>query len=284
LAVKKIQMDRVTDKRFTKRLYREITNHSAMDHPNIVRLRDVFVDDESRVCLVMERCQGGEVFDFINKFIISEEHIKTIVRQVLLAVEYMHSCNVVHRDLKPENLMLVKPFATNQELLIKVIDFGFSRQIPQDNTKMLTACGSSDYVAPEILTGKGYGAECDLWSVGVINYVLFCSTAPFSGDTPADTCKNVAKGVYTYPDSVGVSQEAKAFISGLLEKDATKRLTPTQALESSWLQSAARHPRGRPQKPCINAEMPPQPQGKSSRWIRPFQARAGSSPDLDVWG
>ena len=66
------------------------------------------------------------------------------------------------------------------------------------------------------MTGKGYGAECDLWSVGVINYVLFCSTTPFSGDTPADTCKNVAKGVYTYPDYVGVSQEAKAFISGLV--------------------------------------------------------------------
>ena len=113
----------------------ETTILKEMDHPNIVRLRDVFVDDDSRVCLVMERCQGGEVFDFINKFIISEEHIKTIVRQVLLAVEYMHSCNVVHRDLKPENLMLAKPFAedheSDQELVIKVIDFGFSRRIPQ---------------------------------------------------------------------------------------------------------------------------------------------------------
>jgi len=147
LAVKRVQLQN-TDEINRKRLQREIRILSAMDHPNIVRLLRVIEDDEC-ISLVQERCMGGELFDFVNDFqtfhatgerswrrtnttemlTVTEEHIAKMVRQILLAVEYMHSCNVVHRDLKLENVMLTAPFAADTIPEVKVVDLGFSRQV-----------------------------------------------------------------------------------------------------------------------------------------------------------
>lgn len=147
VAVKRVQLQN-TDEVNLKRLQREIRMLSKMDHPNVVRLLRV-IEDEECVSLVQERCMGGELFDFVNDFqtfhangerswrrtnttemlTVTEEHIAKMVRQILLAVDYMHTCNIVHRDLKLENVMLTRPFSADKEPEVKVVDLGFSREI-----------------------------------------------------------------------------------------------------------------------------------------------------------
>jgi len=147
MAVKRIHLQN-TDEVNVKRLQREIRILTLMDHPNIVRLLRVIEDDEC-VSLVQERCMGGELFDFVNDFqtfhangerswrrtnttemlTVTEDHVAKMVRQILLAVDYMHSMNVVHRDLKLENVMLTEPFTADGEPEVKVVDLGFSRQV-----------------------------------------------------------------------------------------------------------------------------------------------------------
>jgi calcium-dependent protein kinase len=279
-----------------RRLKREIRILSAMDHPNIVQLHRV-IEDADCVSLVQEQCTGGELFDFVNDFqtfhangerswrrtnttemlTITEEHIAKMVRQILLAVDYMHSCNVVHRDLKLENVMLTVPFSVNSDPMIKIVDLGFSREWTGGND-MFTACGSTLYIAPEVLTakatGRGYGRECDLWAVGVMTYILLCCRPPFSGATSADVGRAIHKGAYSYPDYALVSEEARELIRGLLEVDPAKRLTAKEALKSKWIASVEpSDPTQVPQVPCkaVHEALPSMRQGRSrslTSWLR----------------
>jgi len=256
LAVKRVQLQNADDVS-RRRLKREIRILSAMDHPNIVQLQRV-IEDGDCVSLVQEQCTGGELFDFVNDFqtfhangerswrrtnttemlTVTEVHIAKMIRQILLAVDYMHSCNVVHRDLKLENVMLTAPFTADTDPVIKVVDLGFSREWTGGND-MFTACGSTLYIAPEVLTakatGKGYGRECDLWAVGVMTYILLCCRPPFTGATSWDVGQAINKGAYAYPEYALVSEEARELIRGLLEVDPAKRLTAKEALKSSWI-------------------------------------------------
>jgi serine/threonine protein kinase len=295
LAVKRVQLQNADDVA-RRRLKREIRILSAMDHPNIVQLHRV-IEDADCVSLVQEQCTGGELFDFVNDFqtfhangerswrrtnttemlTITEEHIAKMVRQILLAVDYMHSCNVVHRDLKLENVMLTVPFSVNSDPMIKIVDLGFSREWTGDND-MFTACGSTLYLAPEVLTakatGRGYGRECDLWAVGVMTYILLCCRPPFSGATSADVGRAIHKGAYTYPDYALVSEEARELIRGLLEVDPAKRLTAKEALKSKWIASVEPPDSTQvPQVPCkgVHEAPPSMRQGRSrslTSWLR----------------
>jgi len=262
LAVKRVQLH-TTDELNVKRLQREINILGSLDHPNIVRLVRV-IEDVDCVSLVQERCLGGELFDFVNDFqtfhasgerswrrtnttelvMVTEEHIAKMVRQILLAVDYMHCCNVVHRDLKLENVMLTRPFSLDADPEIKVVDLGFSREF-SGARDMLTACGSTLYIAPEVLSAKssghGYGKECDLWAVGVITYILLCCRPPFTGATSTswDVGQSIQKGEFSYPDYALVSEDAMQLIAGLLHTDPAKRLTAKQALKMSWIEGVA---------------------------------------------
>uniref|UniRef100_A0A7S0EW96 Protein kinase domain-containing protein n=1 Tax=Hanusia phi TaxID=3032 RepID=A0A7S0EW96_9CRYP len=245
-----------------KRIEREISILGSLKHRNVVKLLHVMKEKGSHgeevVSLVLERCLGGELFDFVNDFqtfhangdrswrrsnttevlTVKEEHIVKIIYHILVAVEYLHSQHVVHRDLKLENVMFEEPFNVDKEPVVKLIDFGFSREFGNERD-MFTACGSTLYIAPEVLmakeTGLGYSSECDLWAVGVMSFILLCCKPPFSGPTSYDIGCAIKSGNYSYPDYALVSDEAKDFIAGLLELNPSKRLTARQALEHAWI-------------------------------------------------
>lgn len=159
-----------------------------LDHPNIVRLFEVFQDDK-RFYLVTELCTGGELFDEITKRShFSEADAALITKQVLSAVAYCHSKNICHRDLKPENILLDSKAADSSNS-IKVIDFGASQKF-DPSKKMNQIYGTAYYIAPEILKSD-YNEKCDVWSVGVILFILLSGRPPFGGDNDKEILDSV---------------------------------------------------------------------------------------------
>ena len=149
-----------------------------IDHPNIVRLVEVFEDDR-HICLVMELMKGGEILQQINdREEFYEEEAREIIAQVVDAANYCHELGIIHRDIKPENLLLSDINFHH----LKLVDFGLSRQLDLSmaNDLATTSCGSPNYVAPEIIKGKKYGPEVDFWAIGIVTYVLLSSQAPFA--------------------------------------------------------------------------------------------------------
>jgi calcium-dependent protein kinase len=160
---------------------REIKILIQTDHPNIIKLYDVYTTINS-LYLIMEECHGGELFDKIlehieNQEMYTEKEAAEIILQVMSAVEYCHNNGIVHRDLKPENLLYLKK-GNEKNNPLKVIDFGLSQTL---NTKKILSSkvGTAYYVSPEILAGK-YNEKCDIWSCGVILYVLLSGEPPFN--------------------------------------------------------------------------------------------------------
>ncbi|KPP69201.1 calcium/calmodulin-dependent protein kinase type IV-like [Scleropages formosus] len=146
-----------------------------LSHPNIIKLKEIF-ETPTEINLVLELVTGGELFDrIVEKGYYSERDAADAVKQILEAVAYLHENGVVHRDLKPENLL----YATSApDAPLKIADFGLSK-IVDDQVTMKTVCGTPGYCAPEILRGCAYGPEVDMWSVGVITYILLCGFEPF---------------------------------------------------------------------------------------------------------
>ncbi|XP_069748889.1 calcium/calmodulin-dependent protein kinase type IV isoform X4 [Narcine bancroftii] len=146
-----------------------------LSHPNIIRLKEIF-ETPLEINLVLELVTGGELFDrIVERGYYSEKDAADVVRQILEAVAYLHENGIVHRDLKPENLLYASPAP---DALLKIADFGLSK-IVQDQVTMKTLCGTPGYCAPEILCGSAYGPAVDMWSVGVITYILLCGFEPF---------------------------------------------------------------------------------------------------------
>ncbi|CAE8621616.1 unnamed protein product, partial [Polarella glacialis] len=214
-------------------LQREIELMKAMDHPNIVKLFESFEDHRS-VYLVMELCDGGELFDrVIEAGHLTERQAAVVIKQACRALCYMHSQGVCHRDLKPENFLLLNKCPL-EESTLKLIDFGLSRRF-QPGEVLKTAVGTLAYVAPEVLK-QAYSTPCDLWSLGVIMYVLLCGRVPFDGDDK-EMVRKARKGNYCLegPDWEPVSERAKILIRRLLLVDPSLRPSATQALEDKWI-------------------------------------------------
>ncbi|KAJ9439464.1 hypothetical protein DIPPA_08910 [Diplonema papillatum] len=207
-------------------------------HPNIVNLLDVFEDDD-RLYLIMELMTGGELFDKIcNDYPsgYSEQQAAELARQIIEAVKYLHGRGIIHRDLKPENLLFATPDDTTAQ--IKISDFGLAK-IWNGDTLARTACGSPNYVAPEVLLNemRGYTFVVDMWSVGVIVYVLLCGFCPFFDENTPALFRAITKGDYSFPSPYwdNISEDAKDFIRRLLVVNPEKRLTPEQALKHAWI-------------------------------------------------
>jgi len=216
----------------------EIEISRALDHPQIIRLFETF-EDRCNVYLVMEVCNGGELFDVIVQTgHFSERQAAVLMHQLCCAVAYLHAEGICHRDLKPENLLFVSrgPVETTP---LKLIDFGLARRFKADEA-LKTSVGTPLYAAPEVIRGL-YGAACDLWSCGVILFLLLCGCPPFDGSSPRAIIRAVKKGRYSLDDAVwqNVSKDAKDLVRGLLEKDTQKRLTAAQVLEHGWIQGRA---------------------------------------------
>lgn len=229
-AIKTISKSRLV---FLPRFRQEISIMKELEHPNIVRLYETFEDNEN-IYLVMELCSGGELFDQIIKAgFFSEREAAVAVKQMLNAVFYLHTHKICHRDLKPENFLLSAPSIDSE---LKLIDFGLSSRIPETSVPMTTKSGTPYYVAPEVLGGR-YNEKCDLWSIGVLAYVLLCGYAPFNGANDKEILLRVKGGRYTFPPSEwnGVSAQGKDFIKKLLEFDPSKRMSASEALEHAWI-------------------------------------------------
>jgi len=206
-----------------------------LDHPNVVKLLEAY-ESKSSVYLVMELVTGGELFDrIVEKGSYTEKDAADLIKQVLSAVAYMHSSGVVHRDLKPENLLYHSP---DEDSKIMISDFGLSKM--EDSGIMATACGTPGYVAPEVLAQKPYGKEVDVWSIGVISYILLCGYPPFYDENDANLFAQILKGEFEFdsPYWDDISQEAKEFIRSLMCVDVDKRLSCEDAIAHSWISGA----------------------------------------------
>jgi len=218
-------------------LDREIDILKKVNHPNIIALKDVF-DSPDILYIVTELATGGELFDrIVEKTQYAEKDAIPLVRQLLSAIAYLHKAGIVHRDLKPENLLLGD---RTDSAAVKVADFGLSKVI-DPSVMMATSCGTPSYVAPEVLMAKGYGPEVDLWSIGVITFILLCGYPPFFSEDLAELFEQIMTADYEFADEYwsAVSSEAKDFISGLLVVDPSNRMTAKQALAHPWLRGLA---------------------------------------------
>jgi len=216
-------------------LSREIKIMKKLQHPNIVQLYDVFETGEC-LYLVMEVMAGGELFDqIIKRGHYNEDDARRVIEQILVGVEYMHNHGVVHRDLKPENLLCNADGET-----LKIGDFGMSKDVAMGNLQ--TSVGSPNYIAPEVLLGGQYGSECDMWSIGVITYVLLCGFTPFYGENQKKMFEQIVKANFDFPppEWSDVSAEAMDLIKQLLVANPTNRLTAKQALGHPWIQNKSR--------------------------------------------
>ena len=211
-------------------LLSEISILSKLTHPSIMQIYEIF-EDNVNIYIVSEYCKGGELFDIISKKgSFTEKEACIIMKQILSAVCYSHQRGIVHRDLKPENILM----ENTKGLSLKLIDWGCATQLKKQE-RLHTTDGTSYYIAPEVLQGD-YDEKCDIWSCGVILYILLCGYAPFYGDTDEDIYKEVLKGEYDFPKEEWsqVSEEAKNLVKKMIEKDPTKRISALDALQDPW--------------------------------------------------
>lgn len=207
-----------------------------LTHPNIVQLYETY-EDKSKIYLVMELVTGGELFDrIVEKGSYTEKDASDLIRQILEAVDYMHEQGVVHRDLKPENLLFYSP---DDDSKIMISDFGLSKM--EDSGIMATACGTPGYVAPEVLAQRPYGKAVDIWSIGVISYILLCGYPPFYDENDANLFAQILKGEFEFdsPYWDDISDSAKDFIRHLMCVSVEKRFTCKQALAHPWISGNA---------------------------------------------
>jgi calcium/calmodulin-dependent protein kinase I len=212
-------------------LQREIDIMKKLKHGHIIALEEVF-DEPDYIYLVLELVTGGELFDqIVARGVYTEKDAAQVVKQILEAVSYMHENGIAHRDLKPENLLLLSPTSN----VVKITDFGLSKDFGSGQLK--TSCGTPDYVAPEVLKGQPYDHSVDIWSIGVITYILLCGFPPFYGNTDAQIFEKILKAQFDFPspDWDNVSENAKQFVSAILSPDPAARPTAQECLEAPWL-------------------------------------------------
>ncbi|KAI9193352.1 serine/threonine-protein kinase MARK1-like protein [Polychytrium aggregatum] len=225
VAVKIIDKGKL-DKITAKKLFREVRIMKLLNHPHIVRLYEV-IDTPKELYLIMEYAAGGEIFDYLVAHgRMKEKEARRHFRQIISAIEYCHNLHVIHRDLKAENLLL------DENMNVKIADFGFSNQF-SPGQRLNTWCGSPPYAAPELFQGKEYsGPEVDIWSLGVVLYVLVCGSLPFDGSTLAKLRARVLAGKYKVP--FYMSTDCERLIKRMLVLEPAKRITLEEIMTDKW--------------------------------------------------
>jgi len=214
----------------------EISILKELKNSHIIRLYDVFKEPQYYF-LVTEILEGGELFDrIVSKAYYNEKEARNVCKILFEAIAYCHSKHVAHRDLKPENLLLM---STTDDSEIKIADFGFAKKALSD-ASLKTQCGTPGYVAPEILEGVAYGTKADMWSLGVIVYILLGGYPPFVETNQRELFRKIRRGQYEFHDEYwgSVSREAKGLISALLTVSPQKRLSAAGALQNSWVKES----------------------------------------------
>lgn len=245
-AMKSIILDRVSDM-FLEELKNEIGILRDLDHPNIVKAYDIF-HKKSQIYVIMELCSGGDLWSRVPYL---EKNAVLVVKQLLSAVAYMHKQEIIHRDLKPENIM----FENNSpQAEIKVLDFGLSKKF-QPGEKLTRGVGTIYTMAPQVLQHV-YTSQADLWSVGVIAYVLLCSQKPFQGSSRRSVINKIMKCNYHFNYRAWkqrISPEAKELVSELIVLDPKKRLTAEEALGHQWFKKQSSNLQPRPSQKLMTS-------------------------------
>ncbi|XP_057778562.1 CBL-interacting serine/threonine-protein kinase 9 [Salvia miltiorrhiza] len=242
VAIKIIQRQQVLHHKMVEQIKREISTMKMIKHPNVVNLVEVMAS-KTKIYIVLEYVDGGELFDKIAKYgKLKENAARRYFQQLINAVDYCHSRGVYHRDLKPENLLL-DSFGT-----LKVSDFGlsaFSKQVRVScsMTGLLhTACGTPNYVAPEVLTDKGYdGTSADVWSCGVILFVLMAGYLPFDEPNLMALYRKIQRAEFFFPS--WFSSGAKDVIKRILDPNPLTRMSIPEILEHEWFRKDYKAPR-----------------------------------------
>ena len=216
----------------------EIETLKKLDHPNIVKIFEFFVEADGYY-LITEYCNYGELFDVIKeKGFLSEEIAANIMYQIFSAVYYCHSTsNIIHRDIKPENILIESIDQNTHFYNIKIIDFGTAK-IYEKNKNEDKIIGSAYYIAPEVLN-KNYNEKCDIWSCGVILYILLCGKVPFNGKNDSEILQKIKGGKYDlnrHPFE-SVSDEAKDLIKKCLDLNVNRRINARSALNHKWFRN-----------------------------------------------
>uniref|UniRef100_A0A8C2V573 Myosin light chain kinase family member 4 n=1 Tax=Chinchilla lanigera TaxID=34839 RepID=A0A8C2V573_CHILA len=245
LAAKIIKTRGTKDKEEVKN---EINVMNQLDHVNLIQLYDAF-ESKNDIILVMEYVEGGELFDRIIDENCSLTELDTIlfVKQICEGIKHMHQMYILHLDLKPENILCVNRDAKQ----IKIIDFGLARRY-KPREKLKVNFGTPEFLAPEVVNYDFVSFPTDMWSVGVIAYMLLSGLSPFLGDDDAETLNNILACRWDLEDEEfqDISDEAREFISKLLIKEKSWRISASEALKHPWLSDHKLHARLRAQKNC----------------------------------
>lgn len=224
----------------------EIEILGKLTHPNIIKLIEIFEKTGKlnktvkKVYIVMELVTGGELFDkIVHKKTFHESEARVVIKTVFETLDFCHKQGVVHRDLKPENILLSD---NSDNAVIKIADFGLSKIYDpesQHDTSLQTMCGTPGYVAPEVLKKKGYGVGVDMWSTGVILYILLCGFPPFYEENRDKLFRKIMKADYNFPSPHwdSISTDAKHMVASMLDVNPASRPSITEALKHKWMQT-----------------------------------------------
>eukprot|EP00930_Biecheleria_cincta_P023825 TRINITY_DN17141_c0_g1_i1.p1 TRINITY_DN17141_c0_g1~~TRINITY_DN17141_c0_g1_i1.p1 ORF type:complete len:346 (-),score=56.13 TRINITY_DN17141_c0_g1_i1:13-1050(-) len=209
----------------------EVSIMQEMRHAHIIRFHECFTDGRSAY-IVMELCSGGDLFQYLQQQgVCNEKDVAHAGRQIVLAINYIHSIGIVHRDIKAENIMLTGPSLASH---VKLIDFGLACKF-SDGQYFTEACGSIHYLAPEVITVVKYGREVDLWALGVLMYLLLYGLHPFHEEEDGDIAVSIVREPIRWQITTKVSSPCLHFMKQLLERNPWERSSAKQILEHPWI-------------------------------------------------
>ncbi|KAJ8761397.1 hypothetical protein K2173_001528 [Erythroxylum novogranatense] len=268
VAIKIIDKEKVSKSGLIDQIKREISVMRMVRHPNIVQLYEVMAS-KSKIYFAMEYVKGGELFNRVAKGRLKEEVARKYFQQLISAVDFCHSRGVYHRDLKPENLLL------DENGSLKISDFGLSAlsESRRQDGLLHTTCGTPAYVAPEVISKKGYdGAKTDIWSCGVVLFVLLAGSLPFHESNIIELYKKITRGEFRCPN--WFHPEVRKLLSRILDPSPCTRITIARIVDNCWFKKGFK-----------KIDIPSSPQGQArSKMIKDVRAAfepSSSSSSLD---
>ncbi|KAL3672676.1 hypothetical protein V7S43_001970 [Phytophthora oleae] len=238
VAVKSIKDDAMTQEG-SDMLIAEVSALNRLTHPNIISHHG-FYNEDGKYLLVLEYCNHGSVRKMIDEQkVVMEQFAKQILKQTLSALDYCHSMGQVHRDIKAENILLSEN--ADGSLTAKLADFGLSEELQLANRRLQEMCGTPQYLSPELVSGRRYGTPSDIWSTGILAYMMLTGLVPFDeAKNDTELFKLISLGAvwYDQPQWENVSPAAKSFVQSMLEISPESRLSAAELLKHEWLQDA----------------------------------------------